>query len=47
MGEAGRQRVLAEWNYEHQFQPVINLLEGEIAQLSMEARRERAMEARG
>jgi glycosyltransferase involved in cell wall biosynthesis len=47
MGEAGRQRVLAEWNYEHQFEPVMNLLEGEIAQPSMEGRRERAMEARG
>lgn len=47
MGEAGRQRVLAEWNYERQFEPVMNLLEGEIAQPSFESRRERAMEARG
>jgi glycosyltransferase involved in cell wall biosynthesis len=28
MGEAGRRRVLAEWNYEHQLEPVMNLLEG-------------------
>lgn len=27
MGEAGRQRVLAEWNYETQFEPVKRLLE--------------------
>jgi glycosyltransferase involved in cell wall biosynthesis len=27
MGEAGRQRVLAEWNYEKQFKPVKRLLE--------------------
>lgn len=28
MGEAGRQRVLVEWNYETQFEPVKRLLEG-------------------
>lgn len=28
MGEAGRRRVLAEWNYETQFEPVKQLLEG-------------------
>jgi glycosyltransferase involved in cell wall biosynthesis len=28
MGELGRQRILAEWNYERQFAPVIEALEG-------------------
>jgi glycosyltransferase involved in cell wall biosynthesis len=28
MGEAGRQRILAEWNYEAQFAPVLRILEG-------------------
>ena len=27
MGERGRQKVLAEWNYEHYFQPVLEFLE--------------------
>ena len=29
MGEVGRRRVLAEWNYESQFEPVKRLLEGD------------------
>jgi glycosyltransferase involved in cell wall biosynthesis len=28
MGENGRQRILSEWNYEKQFEPVVNLLSG-------------------
>lgn len=28
MGAAGRQRILADWNYETQFRPVLDLLEG-------------------
>jgi glycosyltransferase involved in cell wall biosynthesis len=28
MGERGRQRVMEEWNYEHQFRPVLELLGG-------------------
>ena len=28
MGEAGRQRVLGEWNYEQQFSPVMRILSG-------------------
>jgi hypothetical protein len=28
MGERGRQRVIEEWNYEHQFRPVMDLLGG-------------------
>ena len=27
MGEAGRQRLLDEWNYENQLEPVLHLLE--------------------
>ena len=27
MGAAGRQRVLADWNYETQFEPVMKVLE--------------------
>jgi glycosyltransferase involved in cell wall biosynthesis len=27
MGEAGRRRILGEWNYESQFRPVLNVLE--------------------
>ena len=29
MGERGRQRILEEWNYEQQFQPVLELLTGQ------------------
>jgi glycosyltransferase involved in cell wall biosynthesis len=28
MGESGRQRILADWNYERQFEPVLSMLEG-------------------
>jgi len=28
MGERGRQRVIEEWNYEHQFRPVMDMLGG-------------------
>jgi hypothetical protein len=28
MGEAGRQRVLGDWNYEAQFRPVLEALNG-------------------
>jgi hypothetical protein len=28
MGERGRQRILKDWNYERQFQPVLDLLNG-------------------
>jgi spore maturation protein CgeB len=28
MGELGRRRVIEEWNYEHQFRPVMDLLAG-------------------
>jgi hypothetical protein len=28
MGERGRQRILEEWNYERQFSPVLERLEG-------------------
>jgi glycosyltransferase involved in cell wall biosynthesis len=28
MGEKGRQRILADWNYERQFEPVLRMLEG-------------------
>lgn len=31
MGENGRQKILREWNYETQFQPVMRLLRGETA----------------
>jgi len=30
MGEAGRQRVLAEWNYEHQSAPVVRRLQAQV-----------------
>ena len=30
MGEAGRHRILSEWNYEKQFQPVLELLEERV-----------------
>jgi spore maturation protein CgeB len=26
MGERGRRRILKDWNYDHQFQPVLNML---------------------
>ncbi len=28
MGERGRQRILSEWNYENQFSPVVEAMEG-------------------
>lgn len=31
LGEAGRQRILAEWNYERQFQPVLRMLAAGLA----------------
>jgi glycosyltransferase involved in cell wall biosynthesis len=30
MGERGRKRILSEWNYEAQFQPVLNVLSSEL-----------------
>jgi glycosyltransferase involved in cell wall biosynthesis len=33
MGERGRQRILSEWNYEAQFQPVFQLLSNEVTGL--------------
>jgi glycosyltransferase involved in cell wall biosynthesis len=45
MGEAGRRRVLSEWNYEHQFQPVLEILEGRMSEAAIAGAR--AMEARG
>ncbi len=44
MGEAGRRRILSEWNYEHQFQPVLELLEGRASVATVASAR--AMEAR-
>jgi glycosyltransferase involved in cell wall biosynthesis len=44
MGEAGRQRVLSEWNYEHQFRPVLEILEGRTPEASVAGAR--AVEAR-
>lgn len=32
MGELGRQRILAEWNYEQQFQPVLERLNNQVEQ---------------
>lgn len=31
MGETGRQRILTEWNYERQFQPVLGMLSASLA----------------
>jgi glycosyltransferase involved in cell wall biosynthesis len=31
MGEQGRQRILKEWNYEHQFEKVENLLKHKLS----------------
>lgn len=45
MGEAGRQRILSEWNYEHQFQPVLEILEGRLPETALAAAH--PMEARG
>ena len=45
MGEAGRQRILSEWNYEHQFQPVLEVLEGRMPEATVATAH--AMEARG
>src|SRR6185437_778447 len=44
MGEAGRQRILSEWNYEHQFRPVLELLEGRMPDAAVAGTR--AVEAR-
>jgi len=44
MGEAGRQRILSEWNYEHQFRPVLEVLEGRMPEAAVAGAR--AMEAR-
>ena len=44
MGEAGRQRILSEWNYEHQFQPVLEVLEGRMPESTVATAH--AMEAR-
>jgi glycosyltransferase involved in cell wall biosynthesis len=30
MGERGRQRILSEWNYEHEFDPVVGMLTGQV-----------------
>jgi glycosyltransferase involved in cell wall biosynthesis len=40
MGERGRQRVVREWNYEHQFRPVRDRLAGKRADVSMAVRQE-------
>jgi glycosyltransferase involved in cell wall biosynthesis len=45
MGEAGRQRILSEWNYERQFQPVLEVLEGRSPEVALAGAR--PMEARG
>jgi hypothetical protein len=44
MGEAGRQRILSEWNYEHQFRPVLEILEGRMPEAAVAGAR--AVEAR-
>jgi glycosyltransferase involved in cell wall biosynthesis len=33
MGERGRQRILSEWNYEAQFQPMFQFLSDEVTNL--------------
>lgn len=38
MGERGRQRVLAEWNYDRQFRPVVDLIAGQQVGASTGAR---------
>jgi hypothetical protein len=35
MGERGRQRILSEWNYEHQFRPVKDQLTGQQSGVSV------------
>jgi spore maturation protein CgeB len=45
MGEAGRRRILSEWNYEHQFQPVLEVLEDRMPEAAVAAAQ--AMEVRG
>jgi len=42
MGERGRQRVLREWNYEHQFQPIRDRLAGTRPDASVEFDRTRS-----
>ena len=43
MGESGRQRILAEWNYDRQFEPVLRHLEGAAASAPPAARPARAI----